>query len=302
MRSPSGCLLAVLLMAAAPCSAVAQSIDGAAWDSVGTVLQAADTYAGGYHRYNFPRRDIVLHMGDVTVAPSLALGAWAGFSGTPANAMVMGDLVLTTGELKPVLAEFARQRLGVTAIHNHLSGEEPRITYVHFHGAGRATELATRLDRVLALTATPRPVTAAVPKAANFDTSMVFRALGASGKAQGDVAQLSFILVPGRVTMDGHPLVPALGYGSPVNVQMVSPARALATGDFAVPGSRVEGVLDALATHGITATAVHSHLIGEQPRLYYIHFWGDGPPADVLRGLRAAIDAARPSPSARTPH
>ena len=102
--------------------------------------------------------------------------------------MVMGDFVLMNAELKPVLAEFARQRLEVTAIHNHLIGEEPRITYVHFHGQRRATELATRLDHALALTATPRPVAASLSPPVTIDTAMVFRVLGASGKAQGNVA------------------------------------------------------------------------------------------------------------------
>jgi len=293
MNSMSGCLLAVLLAAASPNVLSAQSNLGVVWDSVGSILQAPGTLTGGYRRYNLPRRDITLRVGDVTVAPSLALGAWAGFGGTPTDAAMMGDLVLTNAELKPVLAEFARQRLEVTAIHNHLTGEEPRIIYVHFHGQGRATDIASRLNHVLALTATPRPVTASSPKPVTIDTAMVFRALGTSGKAQGDVAQVSFILVPGRVTMQGRTVVPALGYGSPVNIQMVDSSRAVATGDFAVLGTKVGGVLDALATHDITATAVHSHLIGEQPPIYYIHFWADGRAADVLRGLRAAVDAAR---------
>ena len=289
----SRCVLATLLAVATSHASGAQSTPATAWDSVGRVLRAPGTLTGGYHRYNLPRRDITLHLGDVTVAPSLALGAWAGFGGPPTDAMMMGDLVLTGAELKPVLAELARQRLDVTAIHNHLAGEEPRITYVHFHGQGRATDLADRLDHVLSLTATPRPVTASAPTPVTVDTAMVFRALGASGKAQGNVAQLSFILVPGRVSMHGRTVVPALGYASPVNVQMVDSSRAVATGDFAVPGAKLDGILDALATHDITATAVHSHLIGEQPRLYYVHFWADGRPEDVLRGLRAALDAAR---------
>ena len=293
MKSTSRSFLVLLLTAAMATASGAQSSLGAAWDSVGSILQAPGTLTGGYYRYNLPRRDITLRMGDVTVSPSLALGAWAGFSGAAKAATMMGDLVLTSAELKPVLAEFARQHLDVTAIHNHLSGEEPRITYVHFHGQGHATELATRLDRVLSLTSTPRPVAASSPPPVTIDTAMIFRALGASGKSQGKVAQLSFILVPGRVRMDGHTVVPALGYGSPVNLQMVDSARVVATGDFAVLGTRVQEVVDALATHGITATAVHSHLIGETPTLYYIHFWADGRPGDVLAGLRAAVDAAR---------
>ena len=133
---------------------------------------------------------------------------------------------------------------------------------------------------------------AAPPQPVTIDTALVFGALGLAGRAQGAIAQLSTVLVPGPVTMHGRPVTPALGYGSPINIQVVGPGRAVATGDFAVLGSKVAPVLEALAAHGITATAVHSHLVDEQPTIYYMHFWADGPLPDVLRGLRAALDAA----------
>lgn len=283
----------VLLLGVVPAAAPGQAPLGAPWDSVGRILKTSGTLTGGYYRYGWPRRDITLRIGDVTVSPALALGAWAGFSGDPADATMMGDLVLTSAELKPVLAELSRQRIAVTAIHNHLAGEEPRITYVHFHGQGAALELAIRLDRVLAVTGTPRPVAAAPAQPVTIDTAQVFATLGLTGRAQGAVAQVSTVLVPGQVTIHGRPVTPALGYGSPINIQQVGPGRAVATGDFALVGSKVAPVLDALAAHGITATAVHSHLVGEQPTVYYIHFWVDGPLQDVLRALRAALDAAR---------
>jgi hypothetical protein len=260
---------------------------------VARILQTTTLVTGDYRRYNFPRRDLTLRVGDVTVSPALALGAWAGFSGSPDDATLMGDLVVTAAELKPVLAELARQDIAVTAIHNHLVGEAPQITYVHFHAQGDAIRLAARLDRVLALTLTPRPVAPAPPQALAIDTALVFGALDRSGRAQGNVAQVSFVLVPGPVTMHGRVVVPALGYGTPINIQMVDANRAVATGDFAVLGASLDPVLDALAARGITATAVHSHLVGESPTVYYVHFWADGPLAEVLRGLRAALDAAR---------
>ncbi|HEX9579617.1 MAG TPA: DUF1259 domain-containing protein [Gemmatimonadales bacterium] len=284
--------MSVALLGSVPVGARAQASSAAAWDSVSRILKTPTVETGGYHRYNFPRRDITLKVGDVTVATALALGAWAGFSGGPADAMT-GDLVLTAAELRPVQAELANQRIDVTAVHNHLVGEAPQITYVHFHAQGAAIDLATRLERALALTATPRPVAAAVAQPVTIDTAAVFRTLGLSGRAQGNVAQVSTLLVPGTVTLDGHALTPALAYGSPINIQMAGPDRAVATGDLAVVGSRVDPVLDAFAAHRITTTAVHSHLIGESPTIYYIHFWADGPLADVLRGLRAALDAGR---------
>lgn len=288
MRSLCVCLLVGLGMHPLPAQAPATP-----WDSVAKILRAPGMVTGGYHRFNFPRRDITLRVADVTVSPALALGGWAGFSGEPGDATVMGDLVVAAAEVKPALAELARQGLDVTAVHNHLVGEEPRLTYVHFHGEGAAVELASRLDRVLARTATPRPVTAPSPEPPTIDTALVFHTLGKSGTARGPVAQVGFVLVPGDVTMHGKTLVPAMAYGSPVNVQMVDASRAVATGDFAVTGDKVAGMLAALAAHGIAATAVHTHLIGESPQLRYIHFWADGALPDVLAGLRAALDAAR---------
>ena len=294
MRARTLLLSPVLLVVLTSAIAHAQTPPpGAVWDSVAQILKTPASATGGYYRYGLPRRDVTLKIGDVTVSPALALGSWAGFSGEPSDATVMGDLVLLTAEVKPVLAELARQRLDVTAVHNHLVGEEPQLTYVHFHGQGRATDVATPLDRVLARTATPRPVVAQPAAPPTIDTALVFHTLGKSGTARGNVAQVGFVLVPGAVTLHGRALVPAMAYGSPVNVQMVDGTRAVATGDFAVEAGKVSGLLTALAVHGIAATAVHMHLIDESPHLYYMHFWADGPLAEVLAGLRAALDAAR---------
>ena len=126
-----------------------------------------------------------------------------------------------------------------------------------------------------------------------IDTALVFNTLGLRGRAQGAVVQMSVVLVPGTVTLNGRAVTPALGYGTPINIQLVSPDRAVATGDFTVLAAKVAPVFDALTAHSITATALHSHLVGAEPTLYYMHFWADGPLTDVLRGLRAALDAAR---------
>lgn len=292
-RRPGIIAVLVVILPAAPPLPAQQAALGAPWDSVSRILRVPGAATGGYYRYNMPRRDLTVRVGDVTVAPALALAAWAGFSGPGTDATMMGDLVVTARELPGVLAELAQQRIAVTAVHNHLVGEQPRITYVHFHDRGNALDMATRLARVVARTATPLPVASAAPAPLSIDTALVFRVLGASGRAQGNVAQVSYNLVPCSVTLHGRTVTPALGYGTPINIQTVSPSRAVATGDFAVLGPRVDPVLDALAAHDITATAVHSHLVGEVPTIYYIHFWADGRLEVVLRGLRAALDASR---------
>ncbi|HVT41125.1 MAG TPA: DUF1259 domain-containing protein [Gemmatimonadaceae bacterium] len=274
-------------------AAHAQQASSPAWAEVGRILGTPETPTGGYHRYNLPRRDLTVRIGDVTLAAALALGGWAGFDGPPDDATVMGDLVVTTTEMQPVLGELARQHIPVTAVHNHLAGESPAIFYVHIHAQGVATDLAARIDHAVALTATPRPVGAAPAGPVTIDTATVFRVLGSQGRAQGNVAQLSFMLVQEPVSMHGHAILPSLSYATPINVQAVSSTRLVATGDFAVLGRQLGSLLTALAAHGITATAVHSHLVDEAPHVYYVHFWADGASADVLSGLRAALDAAR---------
>jgi len=219
-----------VLSTAGPGPAFAQQ---AGWDSAATILQTAVTRADGYVRFNFPRRDIVLRVRDVTVSPAVALGAWFGFAGTPAASLVMGDLVLLGDELAPALDELNKQGIGVTAIHNHVVGE-PQVTYVHVHAEGGAVELARKLDRVLARTGTPRPVAAAVPAPVTIDTALVFRTLGTQGRAQGAVVQFALVLPTAPVTMHGRALVPAQAYGTPINIQMVNASRYVATGDFTI--------------------------------------------------------------------
>src|SRR2546429_9110460 len=147
MRASSPLLSSIVLVAFGSPIARCQTPAGAAWDSVAQILQAPASATGGYYRYGLPRRDVTLKIGDVTVSPALALGGWAGFSGEPSDATVMGDLVLLAAEVKPVLAELGRQRLDVTAVHNHLVGEGPPPPYVPSYGPGRATAAPTRPHR-----------------------------------------------------------------------------------------------------------------------------------------------------------
>jgi hypothetical protein len=229
----------------------------------------------------------------VAIPAPFALTGWVGFDGTPDSASAMGDLVVTAAELGPVLAELARQSAEVTAVHNHLAGEEPQVTYIHFHLLGPAARTARALDAALRLTGSPRPVTSAAAAAVTIDSGAVFEALGKHGKAAGAMAQVGFVLVTGAVTMHGRPVLPALGFASPINILQVSTNRAVATGDFAVTAGQLPHLLSALAANGVTATAVHHHLVGEEPKIYFVHFWGDAPLAELLRTLRAALDATK---------
>lgn len=291
-RSARWCLVLALLVLTRPASAQ-QPLDQA-WKEIATILQSPPVDGGGYVRFNFPRKDLAVHVGDVAIPAPFALTAWVGFDGTPDSASAMGDLVVTAAELGPVLAELARQSVEVTAVHNHLAGEEPQVTYIHFHLMGPAARTAHALDAALRLTGSPRPVIpAAAAAAVTIDSAAVFATLGKHGKASGAMAQVGFVLVPGPVIMHGQSLLPALGYGSPINVLKVSAGRAVATGDFAVTAEQLPHLLSALAGNGVTATAVHTHLVGEEPKIYFVHFWGDAPLTALLRALRAALDATK---------
>jgi hypothetical protein len=290
MRALAVLLIPLLTTSLPLCPAEAQTTVDASWNRVATILQGSPVEAVGYVRFNFPRSDLAVRVGDVAVRPALALTTWAGFAGSSGNAVAMGDIVVTASEIGPVLEQLARANIDVTAIHNHLAGERPRISYVHFHAMGPAETIARGLDSALRRTGAPRPVKAAPPAALAIDSAAVFRTLGKSGRANGPVAQVSFILVNDTVRMGDQVLVPALSYASPINIQQVTPGRAVATGDFAIRASRLQPLLRTLAQRHITATAVHTHLVAETPQVYFVHFWGDADLPTLLAGLRAALD------------
>lgn len=291
-RKPA--LLACFLATVALRSIAAQTATDPVWQEVGKAFSGTPTDGGGYVRYNFPRSDLKVMLGDVSLASAFAVTSWAGFSGTAAMSHVMGDIVSTETELPKVLKALADGGFDVTAIHDHLNGEVPRLAYVHYHAMGAAVAIGRKLDGVFKMTGAPRPVVApAAPAPLTVDTAKIWAALGKRGKASGAVASLSYQLVSEPVIVDGAPVFPALGFGTPIVIQQVSATRAVTTGDFAVLARQLQPVLRALAANGITATAVHNHLVGATPNVYYAHFWGDGSLDKLLVGLKAALDAAK---------
>jgi hypothetical protein len=265
-----------------------------AWDAVARVFGRATPATGDVYRVAFPRSDLAVRVGDVTVQPAFALTSWAAFAGALDAADVMGDLVLTEPELSVVTASLLGSGFEVTAIHHHLLGEAPRIYYLHYHGRGPAADLAGNLRAALTRTGTPLGAPApATATAATFDTAAVFATLGEHGRVTGDVASVGVATSGSHPTMDGRPVPLAQGLATAINIQGVTPARAVATGDFVVTGDRLRPLLRALTIAGIRVTAVHNHLVGEEPRAFFVHFWADGAPLALARGLKVAIDSAK---------
>ncbi len=265
----------------------------AAWDTVAATLKSVPTVTAEYRRFAFPRADLAVTIGDVPVAAGMALGGWVGFVGGPGDAMVIGDLVVLASELPAVAGILTSRGIGMTAVHNHLARETPAVLYVHIIGTGRAVVLAEAIDAALGATATPRPAPVKPPQAPQLDTALVFSALGIRGRANGPIVNLSAQLVTGPIRVDGRDLPAPLAAASPINLQQVSLGRVVATGDFALPSARAPAVVTALERNGIAVTAIHSHYLASEPALVFVHFWADGPLPDVLRGLRAGIDAGK---------
>ncbi len=264
------------------------------WDLVARTFGRPTPATGDVYRVTFPRSDLAVKVGDVTVQPALALTSWAAFAGVADAADVMGDLVLTEPELSAVTASLLGSGFEVTAIHHHLLGEAPRIFYLHYHGRGPAADLAGNLRAALGRSGTPlEPPAPAAAGTAALDTAALFTALGEHGRLAGDVASVGVATSGSHPTMDGRPVPLAQGLATAINIQSVTPTRAVATGDFVVTGTRLRPLLRTLIMSGIRVTAVHNHLVGEEPRAFFIHFWGDGEPLALARGLKAAIDSAK---------
>lgn len=245
---------------------------------------------GGVIRFGFARGDLQVDVGDVRVLPALALGSWVAFRPEGARATMMGDLVLTEEELGPVTDRLREGGVDVTAVHNHLLGERPRVLYAHIHGHGDPARLAQSVHAALALSKTPLATPPAVTAVRiDLDTAAVAKALGAGGRVNGGVYQVS---VPRAAVIreGGAPLSPAMGVATAMNFQPLGGGRAAITGDFVMIPSEVDAVQRALRAHHIGITALHSHMTDEQPRLLFMHFWAVDDAVTLAQGLRAALD------------
>jgi hypothetical protein len=248
---------------------------------------------GGLYRIALPRTDLKVMLDGVRVKPALALGGWLAFEKTAAGAMVMGDLVLTQDEVSPVMKKLLAEGIEVTALHNHLLHNRPFTMYMHVMGRGDPAKLATMLRAALAKSHTPLvapPPPSPPVKAQRFplDAAALDRILGAKGKIVGGVDQFS-IPRAGPITEDGVKVPPAMGTGNAINFQPTGGGKAAITGDFVLTGNEVNPVLKALVTHGIAVTAIHNHMIGEKPRLFFVHFWANADAGKLAQGLKAAL-------------
>jgi hypothetical protein len=268
------------------------------WAKVAEALgKAGEVQPGDVYRVGMARGDLHVTLGGVQIKPALALGSWVGFKQTgPNEVMAMGDLVLLENEVGPVTAKLQAGGVEQTAIHNHLLHETPHVMYVHIRGHGDGVKIAAAIHAALALTKTPLGAAAGKPESLDLDTAQVNQILGRSGKVNGGVYQVSVPRAEG-VTEDGMEVPPAMGVATALNFQPTAGHKAAITGDFVLISSEVNPVIRTLQQNGIEITALHSHMLDESPRLFFMHFWANDGAMKLAKGLRAALDKMNVKPA-----
>lgn len=273
-----------------------QSAGGAGWSAVEDALgRKGALQPGNVIKFAFPRSDLSVTVAGVTVKPALALGSWLAFKElAKGQAMAMGDLVLTEDEVSPVMRALQAGGVEQTALHNHVLAASPHVMYMHVSAHGDAAKIARAIHDALGQSKTPLGPASppATPSAADLDTTGITRALGVAGKLNGVVYQVA---VPRSETITemGAEVPPSMGVATAINFQPTGGGKAAITGDFVLRGSEVNPVIRALRDHGIEVTALHSHLIDEEPRLYFMHFWANDNAVSLAQGLRAALDQTK---------
>jgi hypothetical protein len=280
--------LVLILVLCLPPAVAAQGLDTAKIDQA---LGRSGQKLGDVYKVGFPRTDLHVVVRGVAIKPGLALGSWVAFSGTNDNAMVMGDLVLLQNEVNPVMAKLRAAGFEITAVHNHLLDETPRIMYMHYMGHGSAEQIARSLRAALAVSKTPLGKPAAAPAGSPAPPAWVKTVEDTVGRKGGFNGGVLSFGVPraNAVTMDGMTITPAQGVAESINFQEAGVGMVATTGDFVLIAGEVNPVISALEEHHISVTALHSHMLTEQPRLFFLHFWAVGSPDEVAEGIKAAL-------------
>ena len=284
--------LASLSICGAAARAFAQT--PADYQNVLTTLGRTGDFKDGVLKVNIPRSDLKVTIGQRPAPTPFGFGGWVALTkGTDGTDVMMGDLVLTEDEVNPVMSAILDNGLEATALHNHFFGEQPRIFYMHVHGMGTAADLAQRLKPALALIPKPAPpaagATPTAPAAPSLDTAALAKSVGQEGEQTGPVYKITI----------GRPDIDLREHGARINARMGlntwaafagTDADAMVAGDVAMLAAEVNPVLKALRSHGINVVAIHHHMTGTSPTVFFVHYYGTGAAAKLAEGVRAAVD------------
>ena len=293
-------MIVCALTATAVVPARAQETPGD-YQAVLTTLGRSGDFKDGVLKVNIPRADLKVTIAQRPAPTPLGFGGWVALTkGTGGAEVMMGDLVLTEDEVNPVMSALLDNGLEVTALHNHFFWEQPRIFYMHVHGMGSASDLAQRLKPALALIPKPpAPAPGSTPPAAAppaLDSASLAKTVGYQGEQSGPVYKITI----------GRPDIKLQDHGAPINARMGlntwaafagTDADAMVAGDVAMLDSEVNPVLKALRSSGINVVAIHHHMTGTSPTVFFLHYYGTGPASKLAQGVRAAVDVLGKAPT-----
>lgn len=262
------------------------------YQAVLTTLGRTGDFKDGVLKVNIPRSDLKVVIKERAAPTPFGFGGWVALTkGTGGAEVMMGDLVLTEDEVNPVMSALLDNGLEVTALHNHFFWDQPRIFFMHVHGMGTASELAKRLTPALALIPKPAATPSTPPSAAvpSMDTAALAKIIGHEGEQSGPVYKITI----------GRPDINLVDHGAKINARMGlntwaaftgSDGDAMVAGDIAMLAGEVNPVLKALRSNGINVVAIHHHMTGSSPTVYFLHYYGTGGAVRLATGVKAAID------------
>lgn len=247
----------------------------------------------GEYKITVPQNDLDIEVDGFRIIPPMGLGTWIAFTPAKDGAMIMGDIILTENDLKAVQQEVIKQGLTISAIHNHFVRNHPNVMYMHIGGMGKTEDMAAKakavLDKVTELRG-HNPATGSVPDVAyTIDTKKLDDIIGTKGEMSKGVYK--YTLGRPDVVLKEHGVTVStfLGFNTWAAFQG-SPDHAAVAGDFTMLEEEVAPVIKALVENGIEVVAVHNHMVHEQPRIFFLHYWGVGNAEQLARGLKAALD------------
>ncbi len=280
-------VLAVILLAAI--SPTAAESDAAYWNRVDEAMGIRGTMlAGGVYKVELPPNVPEVKVGNVTLQPAMAADSWVSFARMGNEAMMMGDIVLTAEDLPSVQGRLVEEGIDITAIHNTLAGESPQVYDMHISGTGDAAVMAasvrSALEHVKVYPEDVKPDHLSAGELERLDVTM-----GYKGHTEGGVFVYEVPRAE-RINMEGMEIPPTMDVSTIIKFQPLGDEKAAITGDFILRPYEVKPVIKTLSENGIVVTALHTHMLTEEPRLFMMHFWAKGDGTSLAKSIRQALD------------